>query len=157
MANVTKRTNKAGEVSYLIRAFVAWGADGKQITKSTTWKPPAGMKESAADKQAEKEATLFEDKVRGGTITIDGSMKFADYAARFLETADIGEKTREHYIWALERINAAIGHIPLDKLSVEHIKMFLKNIREDGVKQTGTFQSLSSGNGTLSRRSRRST
>ena len=111
MANVTKRTSKkTGEVSYLIRAFVAWGADGKQITKSTTWKPPAGMKPSAANKRAEKEAALFEEKVKSGVITLDGNMKFADYAAHWLETREVKSTTYRLNVDFLKRINAAIGH-----------------------------------------------
>ena len=133
MANITKRTNKAGEVSFLIRAFVAWGSDGKQITKSMTWKPPAGMKPSAAEKQAHKEAALFEEKIKSGTVTIDGKIKFADYAARWMEAAELRPKTAESYKFLFIRINEAIGHIPLEKLRVEHIQSFIKNLKEDGV------------------------
>ena len=138
MANITKRTNKKGEISYLIRAFVGEGADGKQITKSTTWKPPAGMKQSAADKQAEKEAVLFEEKIKTGVITIDGNIKFADYAAQWLETKEFKPKTVEIYEMTLKKINAAIGHIPLEKIRPEHIQQFIKNLKEDGVKQNGS-------------------
>lgn len=135
MANITKRTNKAGEVSYLIRAFVAWGADGKQITKSMTWKPPAGMKPRAAEKQAEKEAVLFEEKVKSGTVTLDGNIKFADYAAKWLEFTEMKPTTRFERARKLEIINQAIGHVPLEKLRAEHLYDFYKNLREDGVKK----------------------
>ena len=84
MASITKRTNKAGEVSYLIRAFVEQGPSGKQTTKSMTWKPPAGMRLSAADKQAEKEAVLFEEWVRSGVVSIDRKIRFEDYAAQWM-------------------------------------------------------------------------
>ena len=134
MANITKRKNKAG-VSYLIRAFVAWGADGKQKTKSMTWKPPKGMKETAADKQAEKEGILFEEKVKSGTVTIDGRIKFADYAARWMETTELAPKTVRLNRYILGRVNKAIGHIPLEKLRADHIKQFIKNLREDGINE----------------------
>ena len=64
MANITKRTNKAGAISYLIHVFVEQGAGGKQSTKSMTWKPPQGMRPSAADKQVQREAVLFEERIR---------------------------------------------------------------------------------------------
>ena len=134
MANITKRTNKAGEVSFLIRAFVAWGADGKQITKSKTWKPPAGMKPSAAEKQAQKEAALFEEKIKSGTVTLDGKIKFADYAAKWIDFTEMKPTTRFERAWKLEVVNQAIGHIPLEKLRPEHLQQFYKNMREDGVK-----------------------
>lgn len=134
MASIVKRRNKAG-VSYLIRAFIAWGPNKKQITKSTTWRPPSGMKESTADKQAKKEAVLFEEKVKNGTVNKDGKIKFADYAARWMETTAFAPKTilLNHYI--LGRVNKAIGHISIEKLRVDHIKQFIKNLREDGMNE----------------------
>ena len=139
MANITKRTNKAGEVSYLIRVYAGEDAKGKQLTKSTTWKPPAGMRPTAADKQAEREAVLFEEKVRSGVVSIDGKTKFADYAARWMEAKEMRPRTRERYECALPRINQAIGHIPLEKLRVEHIQTFIKNLREEGVRKITSY------------------
>jgi hypothetical protein len=94
MANVTKRVGKSGAVSYLIRAFVETGASGKQVTKSMTWKPPANMRPSAADKQAEKEAVLFEQRVRSGVVSLDGKTTFSEFTARWMETAELAPKTR---------------------------------------------------------------
>jgi hypothetical protein len=141
VANITKRTNKAGGTSYLIRAYAGEKSDGKQITKSMTWKPPTGMRPSAADKQAEKEAVLFEERVRSGIVSIDGKTKFEEYAARWMDTAEIAPKTREQYVYLLCRINKAIGHIPLEKLSADHVEAFYKNLREAGVKDSGYAES----------------
>ncbi len=139
MANVTKRQNKAGEPSYLIRVYLDQEANGKQLTKSMTWKPPAGMRPSAADKQAEKEAVLFEERVRRGIVSLDGKTTFKEYADRWMEMSKLAPKTREQYTNLLRRINAAIGHIPLEKLRVDHLQLFFKNLREDGVKSTGSY------------------
>jgi len=136
MASITKRTNKDGSTVYKIRAFVEEGPDGKQVRKSMTWTPPAGMRPTAADKQAEKEAVLFEERVRSGVVSIDGKTKFEDYAARWMDTADLAPKTREQYDYLLCRINQAIGHIPLEKLRAHHLKEFYKNLREAGIKET---------------------
>lgn len=140
MANVTKRTNQAGEVSYKFQVLLGRDMDGKQITKSTTWKPPAGMKPTAAEKEAQKQAVLFEEKVKNGVVTIDGNIKFADYAARWIEVAELRPATASLYNQLLVRINQAIGHIPLDKLRVEHIKLFIKNLREDNVRKDRNYK-----------------
>lgn len=132
MASIKKRTSKDGKVSYSISVFIGVDVNGKQITKSTTWKPPTGMRESAADKQAQKEAVLFEEKVKSGVVTIDGNIKFADYAAYWLENAEFRINTRDTAKKRLSIINQAIGHIPLEKLRVEHLQAFYKNLREDG-------------------------
>lgn len=137
MANITKRFDKDGNPSYLIRTFVEQGASGKQITKSMTWRPPAGMRPGAADKQAQKEAVLFEDRVRSGIVSLDGKTKFANYAARWMDTAELAPKTREQYEYLLRRTNQAIGHITLEKLRADHLQAFYQNLREPGVKESG--------------------
>jgi len=139
MANITKRKNKDGSVSYLIRVFAGEDSDGKQIVKPMTWRPPIGMRPSAADKQADKEAVLFEDRVLSGIVSIDGKTKFEDYAARWMETAELAPKTRIRYLELLQRINVAIGHIRLDKLSSSHLEAFYLNLKEGGIKEKGRF------------------
>ena len=141
MANITKRNNKDGSISYLIRAFIEEGANGKQITKSMTWRPPAGMRPTAADKQADKEAVLFEERVRSGVVSFDGKTKFSEYAARWMENAEIAPKTREQYVYLLIRINRTIGHIALEKLRADHLQAFYQNLREVGVKESGYAES----------------
>ena len=139
MANITHRTNKDGSMSYLLRAFIETGANGKQITKSMTWKPPAGMSPTKAEKEAKKQAILFEERVRSGVVSLDGKTKFEDYAGKWMDTAELAPKTREQYGYLLRRINAAIGHLPLEKLRADHLKAFYKNLRENGVKDSGCF------------------
>ena len=50
MANITKRHGKDGSLSYLIRVFLDENGEGRQHTKSKTWRPAPGMKEATADK-----------------------------------------------------------------------------------------------------------
>jgi integrase len=64
-------------------------------------------------------------------------MKFSEYAAHWMESAELAPKTREQYDYVLRRINPAIGHIALDRLRVEHLLKFFKNLREEGIKETG--------------------
>lgn len=139
MPTVRKRQKKNGSTVYDLRAFVEEGPNGVQITKTKTWTPPEGMRPTAADKKAEKEAVIFEEHVRIGVVSIEAKMKFGDYAGRVLESADVALKTRGHYEYLLPRINQAIGHIPLEKLRKEHIQKFLKNLREPGVKKHGDY------------------
>ena len=138
MATITKRTNKDGSFSYLIRAFVDQGPDGKQIRKTMTWKPPPGMRLTAADKEAEKEATRFEDRARR-FASINGKTKFNDFAQEWVETSDLAPKTREQYEYLLNRINKAFGHIAIEKLESSHVKRFIKNLRESGIKTVGNY------------------
>ena len=142
MASVKSRKNKDGSTSYLLRAYIEEGANGKQITKSTTWRPPVGMRPSAADKQAEKEAILFEERVRNGIISLDGKTKFEEYASRWMEAAELAPKTREQYDYLLVRINKEIGHIPLEKLRADHLQDFLQTLKKAGAKQSEFAESI---------------
>ena len=60
MAQITERISKSGEVSYLIKMSLGYDITGKQITKSKTWRPEAGMNPKQIKKELNKVATLFE-------------------------------------------------------------------------------------------------
>ncbi len=141
MANVTRRTNKDGSTSYLIRVYVNETGTGHQITKSKTWRPPATMRPTTAEKEVVKQAAIFEDNVKRGLAAADGTTKFSDYANAWLEAAQIAPKTREQYAILLIRINAAIGHIKLEKLQAQHLEAFYRNLKEEGVKKNGIHAS----------------
>lgn len=59
MASITKRGN-----AYLIRCYAGYTAEGKQITKMMTWHPEPGMLESRAQKEAQRQAVMFEDSIK---------------------------------------------------------------------------------------------
>ena len=138
MANVTKRTGKKG-VSYMIRVYAGEDSAGKQITKTITWKPPAGMRPSTADKKAEEQATLFEAQVKTGLVAFDGSTTFQEYAGAWIKNEPLAVSTRERYEDLLKRINAAIGHIPLAKLQARHLEEFYRNLAEKGINEKGNY------------------
>ena len=60
MATITRRTNKNGEISFLIRVYVREDSKGKQITKAKTWRPQnTALSPAKLLKAAEKEAALL--------------------------------------------------------------------------------------------------
>lgn len=137
MPNITPRTNKNGEISYLIRVYIDENSEGKQKVKSMTWKAPKGMAEKKVQKELQKAAAVFEEQVRKGLVAFDGNITFADYATEWLKYANIAERTRERYIDLLVRINQGIGHIRLSKLESRHIKEFEEQLRRAGAKKGG--------------------
>lgn len=138
MANITKRIGKNGSVSYLIRVYSGEDSSGKQFMKSITYKPPSGMRPTTADKEAEKQAVLFENQVRSGLVAFSASTTFQQYANSWIADEPLAPKTRERYEDLLKRINAAIGHIPLAKLQARHLEEFYRNLTENGVNKKGT-------------------
>lgn len=93
MANITKRTNKDDSASYLIRVYVDENGTGHQIVKSMTWRPPEAMRPTTAEKEANRQALLFEDQVKRGLASFAGSTKFEDYATAWVENEPMAFKT----------------------------------------------------------------
>ena len=65
--------------TYRIRVSAGYDSAGKQIMKSTTWKPAPGMTQKQIEKELDRQAVLFEERVRSGTAA-DSSMKLATFA-----------------------------------------------------------------------------
>lgn len=127
-------TQKRGD-SYRITVSCGYDLNGKQLRKTTTWTPAPGMTARQIKKELERQAVLFEEKCRTGQV-LDGNIRFADFAERWF--ADYAEKqlrptTLRSYRQIVARINAAIGHIKLDKLQPPHIIAFYNNLSETGV------------------------
>lgn len=139
MANITPRLNKDGSTSYLIRVFVDETRSGKQKQKSMTWKPAPGMSEKAIQRELNRQATLFEERARRGLAALDGAIRFEDYAERWMKAAQLAPSTQARYEDLLKRINAAIGHIRLDRLQAHHLEEFYRTLRESGAKENGRF------------------
>jgi len=137
MANITKRTNKSGEASYLIRVFVDEKFDGSQSVKSMTYKPEPGMTERQIEKKLNETAVLFEKKVKQGLI--DENIKFGEYAKKWLETnkSNHAPITHTRYKNLLVRIDEALGHIKIGKLQSMHLNEFYKNLQEITSQKTG--------------------
>lgn len=127
MATIQKRGK-----SFRIRAYVGYDVNGKQIERTTTWTPPDGMTARQAEKEALRQAVLFEEKIRNG-VDCNGRIRFADFAAQWFSTyarPQLRIRTVARYEELLVRINAAIGHIPLEKIRPTHILDFYKSLSQ---------------------------
>jgi hypothetical protein len=131
MARIERRGN-----SYRFIAYDGYNLDGKQITYKMTWKPDPSMTKKQAYKEALHQAELFDEKVRKG-IFLDGSVKFADFAERWFSeyaATQIRATTIQRYRKLLPRINAAIGHMKIEKIQPQHLLSFYQNLAEIGIR-----------------------
>jgi len=138
MPTIQKRGN-----TYRIRASVSYDNVGRQIMRSMTYSPAAGMTQRQIQKELERQAVLFEERVRSGHIA-DGSIKFSTLVEKwFMEYADkqLAAKTIHEYKRMWTRIEAAVGHIRLDRLKPIHFQELYNNLQEDGtnIKSGGTL------------------
>ena len=128
MANIRKRGN-----TYQIRVGCGYNAKGEQISRSMTWRPPAGMTEKQAEKEVQKQAILFEEKCLHGQVV--ANVKFEEFAEHwFKEYAELNLRST-----SLERMNnlkirvyPAIGHMRLDKITTRQIQQFINDLAKNG-------------------------
>ena len=138
MATIQKRGD-----TYRITVSCGYDLNGKQIRRTMTWTPEPGMTRRQTEKELDRQAVLFEERCRTGQV-LDGNIKFADFAERWFK--DYAEKqlrptTVARYHVLMPRINAAIGHIRLDKLQPHHLMQFYNNLAETGVREDTRYQS----------------
>ena len=124
--------------TYRIRVSAGYDSTGKQLMKSMTWQPAPGMTQKQIETELDRQAVLFENKVKSGQY-MEGNIRFSEYAEMWMQNAQLAPATRSQYEDLLRRINAAIGHIRLDRLQPHHLEAFYKNLREKGIKERGSY------------------
>lgn len=137
MASVTKRGD-----AYRIRVSCGYDVSGRQIMKSTTWKPAPGLTERQIEKELNRQATLFEERCLSGQV-LDSTMKFQEFSdlwfTRYAEK-QLKPKTVARYHDLMRRILPAIGHLRLDKIQPHHLLAFYDNLAESGVKDNTKYK-----------------
>ena len=136
MATVEKRGK-----SYRITVAAGIDLNGKQIRHRLVWTPDEKLTPRQIKKELNRQVVHFEEQIKSGSVSMDGNIRFADFAERYL--ADYGRlnlkpTTLSNYEHNLSRINQAIGHIRLKDLTTLHIQAFYRNLQEDGIRQHTT-------------------
>ena len=129
MANITKRGD-----TYRIKVSCGYSVDGKQITKSTTYKPDPTKSDKWNEKELQRQAVLFEDSCKRGMSTT--ATKFEVFAREwFANYAELKLKrlTVCNYRNMEKRTYAALGHIRIDKISPLDIQRFVRSLVADGL------------------------
>lgn len=131
MSTITKRGN-----AYRIRVSVGYDIEGKQTMKSMTWKPASDMTPKQIKKELNRQAVMFEEKVKSG-LYIGSDIRFADFAERWMNEYAVKQlraKTIAQYKALLPRINTAMGHLRLDRIQPHHLLSFYDNLSENGIR-----------------------
>lgn len=136
MATITPRKNKKGKItSYTIRVYHGCDSSGKRLKPFTmSYKPAPNMTIKQAEKEANKQALLFEEKCKLG-YTPDNRQTFSEYADYVLsikEQAGTKHSTIKRYRELLERINTRIGYIRLTDIRPQHLSELYSKLRQSG-------------------------
>jgi len=137
MANIQARRGKDGKVvSYSIR--VHKGRDtttGKQLKPYTmTWKVPPNWSEKTAEKEANKQAAIFEKQCREG-LALDNRQTFAGYADYVIGVKDrSGTKYRQRGTFdnTMSRISPEIGHMKIADIRPQHLNQLYEKLLQPG-------------------------
>ncbi len=134
MANIRKRGN-----SYQIRVSCGYDTKGNQVSKTMTWKPPEGMTERQSEKEAYKQAILFEEKCLMCAAPV--AMKFEELAEKWFEEyarLNLRNTTYERMKQVTKRVYPAIGYMKVNKITSRHIQQFVNDLVFNGKNmQTG--------------------
>jgi len=137
MANIQARRNKDGKVvSYSIRVHKGRDtATGKQLKPYTmTWKVPPNWSEKTAEKEAYKQAAIFEKQCKEG-LALDNRQTFADYAEYVIGVKDRGGtkyRQRGTYQRTMERISPEIGHMKIADIRPQHLNQLYDKLLQPG-------------------------
>jgi hypothetical protein len=71
-----KRKDNVKVMSFKLTAYSGYGTNGQQKRKSKTWQPNTPMSDKQAQKEADRQALLFEDSINFGASAFDGTIKF---------------------------------------------------------------------------------
>lgn len=138
MSTIRKRKN-----SYEIAVSCGYDINGKQIRRTMTYTPEKGMTAKQIEKEVQRQAVLFEEQCAKGLV-MDGRIKFADFADEWFKHKknDLRPKTYARYLSMLPRINAAIGHLRIDRIQPQHLLSFYENLSEGGIRQDTKYKCI---------------
>ncbi|MCM1164971.1 MAG: site-specific integrase [Lachnospiraceae bacterium] len=131
MATIQKRGG-----SYSIRVSCGYDTQGKQVIQSKTWTPEPGMTERQIQKELERQKILFEEECKKGfqsrAVKFEAFCEewFAEYAE-----ANLRNSTYTYLYHQRLRINKAIGHLRMDKITTRQIQAFINSLLKDGANE----------------------
>lgn len=135
MASITKRGS-----SYRIRVSCGYGADGRQIIKSMTWKPPEVMTARQAEREAKQVAEAYERRILGGNFIVLHDIRLSEFCDEYLDLVQktLSPGTLETYRRVIERIiKPEIGHIKLNDFTSLNAQHFINRLSESGMRVDG--------------------
>lgn len=138
MASIRKRKN-----SYLIRVSCGYDTNGKQIVKYMTWKPDKELTAKQAEKEAVRQAVIFEEQCKNGMTGTHKSIKFADFCTMYLEIKRniLAPRTYEYYNNLINNlIVPVLGNIKLSELKTTHIQQFIKQLQSSNNNSPATIK-----------------
>lgn len=134
MATIRKRGD-----SYQIRVSCGYDMNDKQVIRTKSWTPKAGMTKRQIEKELNRQAVMFEEACNEGFVS--SSIKFSDFLEQWKE--DYAKKnykmtTIDTMAHIMKRVNEELGHYKLNKITRRTIQQLIK-LLSDGSGKHGAL------------------
>lgn len=128
MATIRKRGN-----TYQIRVSTGYDSKHKQVVKTKTWKPMAGMTEKQINAELNRQAVMFEERCVKGFVS--AKIKFEELAERWFEeyaAINLKKSSVQRLRGTKKRVYEAFGHIRVDKITRGQVQAFVDELFKNG-------------------------
>lgn len=131
MASIDKRPNG----TYRIRVSSGTDANGKRLVETLNY-TPTETSPTKIEKEVQRVALEFEERVKNGLYVSGDKISFADYVQIWREQWAVDNLTQnglESYVGMLDRkIIPAIGNIPIGQIRPTHIQSIVTDMKNKG-------------------------
>lgn len=128
MATVRKRGN-----TYQIRVSTGYDAKHRQVVRTKTWKPAAGMTERQIKTELNRQAVMFEERCLKGIVST--KVKFEQLAEHWFEEyakTNLKKSSVQRLRGTKKRVYDAFGHIRVDKITRGQVQAFVDDLSKNG-------------------------
>lgn len=143
MASVKRKENKNGEVVYRIQITIYNKVTHKGKPKVITFKPNQSLTPKQQEREVQKFAMNWEDKLKHGESYEGEEMSFADFAEKWLQSRkeDLAYSTYVAYVHIVNnKIVPALGHYKVARIKPPMIEEFYKTLL--GTHANGSIQKV---------------
>lgn len=106
------------------------------MIQSKTWTPDEGMTERQIQKELERQKVLFEEECKKGSQS--KAVKFESLCEEWFNEYAKTNLRHTTYLYLYHqrlRINKAIGHLRMDKITTRQIQAFINSLSKEGANE----------------------
>lgn len=132
MASITKRGK-----GYRIKVSCGYDVNGRQIVHSMTWTPEPKLTQRQIEKELNKTAVEFENKVLSGTYTNASKIFLSEFCPQYIDMVKdvLSPTTLQSYEVIIKNyIIPALGHMKLKDIRPIHIQLFIKELSRPDIR-----------------------
>ena len=132
MASISRKEKKNGEIVYRIQISLGYDRKtGKRIPKVITFKPNQNATPKQQEKEAQKFAMEWEDKLKNGESYEGEEMSFQEYSEKWLESMkfELTYSTYENYLYLVnDKILPFFSKYKVARIKTPLIETFYKTL-----------------------------